>query len=240
MEFFNAEKNKRYETEKYRHEFKYLCTDAQLTMLEVRLMGIMPKDIHTGVNGGYLIRSLYFDDINDRCFMENEDGTGPREKYRIRIYNNDPERISLECKRRENDKINKKSCLLTREQYDWLVFGKTNGRIKELPELAQKLLTLKMCSKMEPKVIVSYERVPYVYQNGNVRVTFDRNIASSSRIEDFFRPDAGQRQILPAGQQLLEVKYDEYLPDHIYHALSLANMQRIAFSKYYLCRKYHL
>lgn len=240
VEIFKAEKNKSCENEKYRHEFKYLCTDAQLAMLETRLTGIMSKDIHTGTNGRYLIKSLYFDDINDRCFMENEDGTGPREKYRIRIYNNDPERISLECKRRENDKINKKSCLLTREQYDWLVFGRTYGRIKELPELARKLLVLKMCSKMEAKVIVSYERVPYVYQSGNVRVTFDRNIASSSRIEDFFRPDTGKRPILPSGRQLLEVKYDEYLPDHIYHALSLANMQRIAFSKYYLCRKYHL
>ena len=172
--------------------------------------------------------------------MENEEGTGPREKYRIRIYNNDPERISLECKRKENDKINKKSCLLTREQYDWLVYDRASGRMEELPALAQKLLVLKMCNKMGPKVIVSYERIPYVYRNGNVRITFDRNIASSSRIEDFFRTDTGQRQILPSGQQLLEVKYDEYLPDHIYHALSLANMQRIAFSKYYLCRKYHL
>lgn len=240
MEIFKAEKNQSYDTEKYRHEFKYLCTDAQLAMLEIRLMGIMQKDIHTGPDGRYLIKSLYFDDIDDHCFMENEDGTAPREKYRIRIYNHDPDRISLECKRKENDKINKKSCLLTKEQYDWLVFDKVSGRIGDLPELAKKLLTLKMCSKMEPKVIVSYERIPYVYKNGNVRITFDRNIASSCKIEDFFQENAGKRLILPSGQQLLEVKYDEYLPDHIYHALSLANMQRIAFSKYYLCRKYHL
>lgn len=240
VEIFKGEKNKSCEAEKYRHEFKYLCTDAQLAMLRVRLMSIMPKDIHAGPDGRYLIKSLYFDDFDDQCFMENEDGTGPREKYRIRIYNNDPSRISLECKRKENDKINKKICILTREQYDWLVWGRQAGRMEELPELARKLLVLKMCSKMEPKIIVSYERIPYVYRNGNVRITFDRNIASSSKIEDFFRADIGQRQILPSGQQLLEVKYDEYLPDHIYHALSLANMQRIAFSKYYLCRRYHL
>ncbi|MDE5931275.1 MAG: VTC domain-containing protein, partial [Lachnospiraceae bacterium] len=161
VEIFKAEKNTSYDAEKYRHEFKYLCTDAQLAMLEVRLMGIMQKDMHTGKNGRYQIRSLYFDDINDRCFMENEDGTAPREKYRIRIYDHDPSRISLECKRKEGDKINKKSCLLTKAQYDWLVYGKASGRIDELPELAKKLLILKMCNKMEPKVIVSYERVPY-------------------------------------------------------------------------------
>ncbi len=236
---FKVENTRNDNAEKYRHEFKYLCTDAQLAMLEVRLRGLMKKDVHAGQNGRYLIKSLYFDDINDRCFNENEDGTGPREKYRIRIYNNNPDRISLECKRKENDKINKKSCLLSKEQYDWLVYGRAAGPVNTLPELAKKLFVLKMCDKMEPKVIVSYERIPYVYRNGNVRVTFDRNIASSSRIDDFFRENALVRQILPCGRQLLEVKYDEYLPDHIYHALSLANMPRIAFSKYYLCRKYH-
>lgn len=225
--------------EKYRHEFKYLCTEAQLAMLEVRLTGLMQKDIHVGRNGRYLIKSLYFDDIDDRCFNENEDGTGPREKYRIRIYNNDPGRIALECKRRENDKINKRSCLLTRGQYDLLVSDSPVGQLDTMPELLRKLLILKMCSKMEPKVIVSYERTPYTCPNGNVRVTFDRNIASSSRVDDFFCENTGRRQILPSGHQLLEVKYDEYLPDHIYHALSLADMPRITFSKYYLCRKYH-
>ena len=235
-----VKKNDLSEALKYRHEFKYLCTDAQLIMLEVRLKGIMSKDIHAGDNGRYLIKSLYFDDINDSCLLENEDGTGPREKYRIRIYNHDISRISLECKRKENDKVNKQICLLTQEQYDWLVWNKNAGDPALLPPLARKLLVLKMSRKMEPKVIVSYERIPYVYRNGNVRITFDRNIASSSRIEDFFRKDCGQRLILPSGQQLLEVKYDEYLPDHIYHALSLANMQRTTFSKYYLCRKYHL
>lgn len=228
------------ETLKYRHEFKYLCTDAQLVMLKVRLKGIMSKDIHAGEDGRYLIKSLYFDDMDDSCLAENENGTAPREKYRIRIYNHDKSRICLECKRKENDKVNKRTCFLTQEQYDWLVWNRNAGELTCLPPLARKLLILKMSRKMEPKVIVSYERIPYVYPNGNVRVTFDRNIASSFRVEDFFRQDCGQRQILPSGQQLLEVKYDEYLPDHIYHALSLANMQRTTFSKYYLCRKYHL
>ncbi len=226
--------------EKYRHEFKYLCSEAQLTMLAVRLKGIMQTDSHAGSNGRYGVKSLYFDDEDDRCFMENEDGTGPREKYRIRIYNNQGGRISLECKRKENDRVNKKSCLLTPEQFQELAYRKGAGDMEGMPELARRLMVLKKSSGMRPKIIVSYERTPYVYKNGNVRVTFDRNIASSSRVKDFFAEDAGRRQVLPAGQQLLEVKYDEYLPDHIYHALSLADMQRITFSKYYLCRKYHL
>lgn len=226
--------------EAYRHEFKYLCTEAQLAILKVRLRGMMPPDRHAGASGSYLIRSLYFDDVDDSCYYENEDGCDPREKYRIRIYNNSRDRISLECKRKENDKVHKQSCLLNDDQFSLLAFGKGNADERELPPLARRLLILCKTRGMKPKVIVCYERTPYVYKNGNVRVTFDRNICSGRCVERFFDPDIPRRQILPVGRQLLEVKYDEYLPDPIYHALSLSNMQRIPFSKYYLCRKYHM
>ncbi len=225
---------------KFRHEFKYLCTDAQLAILKTRLLGLMQKDSHVGPNGVYHIKSLYFDDYNDRCFWENEDGVAPREKYRIRIYENSADRISLECKRKENDKIHKTSCRLTMEQFEYLAYGKGAISIDSLPPLAQKLQVLRMTTGMVPKVIVEYERTPYVYKNGNVRITFDRNITSSSQVDLFFNADVKKRPILPAGMQLLEVKYDEYLPDPIYHALMLDNMQRTNFSKYYLCRKYSI
>lgn len=226
--------------DKYRHEFKYLCTESQLQILRVRLKGIMNMDAHAGREGKYVIKSLYFDDGNDRCYNENESGVSPREKYRIRIYNNSKERISLECKRKDRDKVKKTSCLLTQEQFDYIAYSKGGIAGSELPGLAKKLLLLKKSSRMEPKVIVSYERTPFVYKNGNVRVTFDRNIASSGYVEGFFRENICRRQILPAGWQLLEVKYDEYLPDYIYHALSLSNLERITFSKYYLCRKFNV
>ena len=225
---------------KFRHEFKYLCTDAQLAILKNRLLGLMQKDSHVGPDGAYHIKSLYFDDCNDRCFWENEDGVAPREKYRIRIYENSGARISLECKRKENDKIHKTSCRLTMEQFEYLAYGKGNIPLDTLPPLAQKLQVLIMTTGMMPKVIVEYERTPYVYKNGNVRITFDRNITSSSQVDQFFNADIKKRPILSAGTQLLEVKYDEYLPDHIYHALILDNMQRTNFSKYYLCRKYSI
>ena len=129
---------------KFRHEFKYLCTDAQLAILRTRLMGLMAKDSHVGPDGVYHIKSLYFDDYNDRCFWENENSVAPREKYRIRIYENSNARISLECKRKENDKIHKKSCRLTMEQFEYLAYGKGEIPFESLPPLAQKLQVLRM------------------------------------------------------------------------------------------------
>ncbi|MBQ8474159.1 MAG: VTC domain-containing protein, partial [Clostridia bacterium] len=80
--------------------------------------------------------------------------------------------------------------------------------------------------------------IPYVYKLGNVRVTFDTNIASSRSLTDFFEPRIPRRQILPAGMHLMEVKFDEYLPDFIYRSLNLGQLQQTSFSKYSLCRKY--
>lgn len=227
-----------YRPEKYRHELKYQITDAQVQLLKNRINHLIPADSHAGENGVYSIRSLYFDDYENRCLRENEDGTDPREKFRIRIYNASSDRITLECKRKERGKTHKSSCPLTVEQTRALMGGMILPNIGSQPPLLQKLTMQMMTRRMHPVVIVEYDRIPYVYKNGNVRVTLDTNIASSSAVERFLDEDILSRPVMPAGQQLLEVKYDEYLPDFIYRSLQLHSLRQTAFSKYAICRKY--
>ena len=92
--------------------------------------------------------------------------------------------------------------------------------------------------RLHPVVIVEYDRIPYVYKNGNVRITLDTNICASSAVSTFLDETIPRRPVLPLGQQLLEVKYDEYLPDFLYRSLQLPSLQQTAFSKYYICRNY--
>lgn len=223
---------------KFRHEFKYVVSGAQLEMLKNRINHLLPLDSHAGKNGCYTIRSLYFDDYENRCFYENENGTDPREKFRIRIYNHSTERITLECKRKERGKTLKTACPLTEEQTRLLMQGKVVPDIASQPPLLQKLTMLMLTRRMRPVVIVEYERVPYVYPTGNVRVTLDQNVSSSKAVACFLDERIPKRPIMPAGRQLLEVKYDEILPDFIYRNLQLENLTQTAYSKYYLCRKY--
>lgn len=224
--------------DKYRHELKYQISDAQVQLLKSRIDHLIPPDSHAGRNGVYSIRSLYFDDYDDRCLRENEDGTDPREKFRIRIYNASSDRITLECKRKERGKTHKTSCRLTEEQARQLMAGKILPDIGSQPPLLRKFTMLMLTRRMRPVVIVEYDRIPYVYKNGNVRITLDTNIASSSAVERFLDETIPKRPVLSAGQQLLEVKYDEYLPDFIYRSLQLHSLRQTAFSKYYICRKY--
>ncbi len=225
---------------RYRHEFKYLCSYGELMTLKVRLQGLVSLDTHVGEAGVYNIRSLYFDDIYDTCYRENEAGTDPREKFRIRIYDHSSERISLELKRKVRGKTQKLSCLLTEEQCRGLMEGEIPVLQENSPALLRKLCLLMQTRHMRPKVIVEYERVPYVYPHGNVRITMDENISASNRTDRFLERQIPLRPILEAGQHILEVKYDEYLPDGIYRTIQSGNLRQTAFSKYYLCRRYHL
>ena len=224
----------------YRHEYKYLCSCMQLKMLGVRLSGFMQLDAHVGEEGIYNIRSLYFDDYYGSCLKENESGTDPREKFRIRIYNRKSDRITLELKQKVRGKTRKFSAPLTEDQCRLLMEGKIPDVSKDADRLLVKLCLLMRTKLMRPKVIVEYDRTPYIYPHGNVRITMDENICASNRAELFLEERIPRRPILPAGQHILEVKYDEYLPDFIYHTAHLENLRQTTFSKYYLCRMYHL
>ena len=223
---------------KFRHELKYLISAAELAMLRNRIQNLIPLDGHVGETDAYSIRSLYFDDYENSCFYENENGTDPREKFRIRIYNGSTDKITLECKRKERGKTLKTSCPLTIEQTRMLMEGRVLPDIANQPEVLHKLTLQMLTKRMRPVVIVEYDRIPYVYKNGNVRITLDTNVASSKEIHCFLDEKIPKRPVMPAGQQLLEVKYDEYLPDFIYRNLQLHSLQQTAFSKYYICRKF--
>lgn len=224
----------------YRHELKYLVSAAQIALLEGQIRHLMQPDTHTDSSGMYTIRSLYFDDYDNRCYYENENGTDPREKFRIRIYDHKPEPISLECKRKERGKTLKSACRLTREQAECLIRGENLPITEDSPALLRYFLVNMQLRRLRPAVIVEYERRPYVYRNGNVRITFDKNVTSIPATEDFFSPKVCGRPIMATGQHLMEVKFDGYLPDFLYRSLNLDMREQTAYSKYYLCRKFSL
>lgn len=223
----------------YRHELKYLISETQMQVLYARVRNVMSLDSHVGETGRYIIRSVYFDDYNNGAYYENEDGIDPREKFRIRIYDVSDKIIKLECKRKERDKTFKKSCSLPKETTCNLL-NSLGFVSSENPPLLNKLCLQMSVNLLHPVVIVNYERIPFICPEGNVRVTFDKNIASSSDVQGFFSANIPLRPVLPKGYHLLEVKYDDFLPTEIYSSLQIEELQRTAFSKYYLCRKYSI
>lgn len=210
-------------------------------MLRIRLRCVMNPDPHADAEGGYLVRSIYLDDYDDTCMMENEAGVSPRRKWRIRSYNCDSSRISLECKEKMHGMIRKTSCPVTLRELALILSDRALAtEDTAAPELLCRMEALRRTRLLRPKVIVQYRRTPFVCREGNVRVTLDEDVASSQDFVKFFDPDLPVRPVMPAGRQLLEVKFDEFLPDYIYHAVQMNDMRLETFSKYYLCRRFFM
>lgn len=225
---------------KYRHEYKYPLTRGEILIEEAKISSIAEKDSHVKEDGAYNIRSLYFDDYENSCYMDNENGVDNREKFRIRIYNCSKERIVLELKKKVHGKTQKSSCPITLEQCEQLMQGVIPLEIGAKQQVLWKLAHQMAVKLMKPVVIVEYNRIPYVYrkEDANVRVTFDGDILSISDIDAFFDPKATGRGVMPKGRALMEVKFDSFLPDEVYALLQLNGLQASTFSKYYLCRKF--
>jgi VTC domain. len=223
-----------------RYEYKYFCTAIQAQMIKSRIQCFMQLDDHVSESGSYNVRSLYFDDIFNTGYHANEDGTEPREKFRIRVYDNDASCIFLEKKQKRRGITIKDACLLTIDQAEGLISGREIECNCDSPLLLNEFLARSKRQKLSPVVIVDYDRIPYTYPLGNVRVTFDQNVASSNQVSKFFDRDIAKRPILESGRQIMEVKWDNFLPDYVKQTLQTGSLPRTAFSKYYYCRKFSL
>ncbi len=219
----------------FRHEWKHEINSIDQMILRSRLSAVMQRDSHA-VGGVYRIRSLYFDTWNDQALRDKIDGVNFREKFRIRYYNNDLDYIVLEKKSKINGLCSKQSCRISVDEAQKIIDGDLNWMIKSERALCVELYA-KMRSGLRPKTIVDYTRDPFVFAPGNVRVTMDYDIRTGDFRTDFLNPAT---LTLPAGDShiILEVKWDEFLPDIIRDAVTIPGRHVSAFSKYEQCRIY--
>ncbi len=220
----------------FRHEIKHELNRMDMLILRQRLSAVMQRDLHAK-DGKYEIRSLYFDNVDDKALREKIDGASIREKYRIRLYNRDASVIHLERKFKYDNLGYKDSATLTEEEARRIVNGDTGWMGQSKNEVILGFYTRIQNEGLKPKVIVDYVREPFVYGPGNVRVTLDYDIRTGLSCTDFLNPDC---PMIPAKEStiILEVKWDNYLPDIIRDAVQLGNRRNCAFSKFAACRMY--
>ena len=220
----------------FRHEWKHVLNYADLLTLRHRLGAVMERDPHA-IDGKYHIRSLYFDNPDDKALHEKIDGVNIREKFRIRLYNRDTSLIKLEKKSKRNGLGTKYSANLTEEEAQKIVDGDLDWMMASDQALVQELYCKMRYQRLEPKTIVDYTREPFIFRPGNVRVTLDYDIRTGQERTDFLDPEV---VTIPAGDApiLGEVKWDEFLPTIIRDAVTLPDRRVGSFSKYAQCRVY--
>lgn len=223
---------------KLRHELKHFVTAHDCHIIRGRIRHVMQRDPNSREDGTYHIRSLYFDNAENKILNEKLLGVDNRDKWRIRIYNLNDRHIRLEKKSKLGTMTSKTSISLHRYEceallhYDfaWL----RDSEHKLLRELYVRMSTI----GLKPRSIIDYKREAFIYDPGNVRVTFDSGVRCGLDHTNIFNRNTPTIATLNPGLIILEVKYDEYLPEFISNLLQLGNRERLSVSKYALGRIY--
>lgn len=220
---------------KLRHEYKHNINYMDYLSLRQRLQAILKSDTQASETGIYQVRSLYFDNVDDKVLREKIDGINEREKFRLRFYNNRTDFIRLEKKSKINGLCSKQWEDISIEQCNKLIYGDRiflkNSNKPLFVELYNKMTT----QQLRPKTIVEYTREAFVHPAGNVRITIDSNIKTALFSIDFFNSELtmvnnGNKEMI------LEVKYDEFIPQMILDIIQINNRKTASYSKYAACR----
>ncbi len=221
---------------KFRHEIKHYINYSDYLAIRSRLKHIAKTDSHANQDGQYKIRSIYFDNYNDKVLAEKILGFNKRSKFRIRFYNDDASFIRLEKKSKINGLCNKTSTSITKEQCEAIISGKYEFLRESEKALFNELYLAIKEQLLRPKTIVDYIREAYIYDVGNVRVTFDIGVRTGISSTNLFEKDLPTVDVVRNNVIILEIKYDEFLPEIISHAIQLNDRRAAAISKYAMCR----
>lgn len=221
--------------QEFRSEYKFICTQGQIEIAKARISPVLRTDANQA-GACYRIRSLYFDDTDDTAFYDNDAGVDARRKFRLRVYENTDSGARLEIKYKLKGGTKKDCCKLSAETCRAIIRGDIPAW-RENDPLPLRLLVQQMrLHGLTPRIIVEYERSAFVSAVGNVRITLDRNISYSNQTERFMEDSIPLVPVLPTGLHLMEVKYDELIPDYVLQLLETGDLCRTTFSKYYLAR----
>jgi len=218
----------------FRHEWKYLLSQDQAELLKRRLQPFLKLDSHASQEG-YIIRSLYFDDINNSAYNQKLMGVYSRKKWRVRIYNFSDSKIALERKKKRGNYIYKESVDLTRDEFEKIIGNDHQFLLNKKDNLYKEFYFECMSNLLRPKVIVDYNRIPLTMEEGTVRITFDSLVAAAVGSYDIFDPSLAKLPAMDPNNIILEVKYTEFLPQLIKQLLPCEAQEFVAFSKYVAC-----
>lgn len=208
-----------------RREKKYKLTRTEYIDILEKLKGIMQPDENSNEQQFYTIKTIYLDNIYNKILNENIDGKRYREKFRIRMYNNDIENIFLEKKINNNGVVSKERERISKEEVNKIIKGdlsllNLDTNLKKELYIAMKTILLK------PVIIIEYDRYAFVDKTFGIRITLDSNLYKSKNVNEFFEIVSKR-----ANEYILEVKYKEVIPKKIADCLKL-KLPSTSISKY--------
>lgn len=216
----------------FRHEYKYKIAYEEMLNLRKKLNGILNIDRDID---GYMVRSLYFDSINDIDYYEKLEGAKERKKIRLRIYEPNASVVKLEIKEKNDFHQLKESVMISKEMALELIRGHYEVLLDNDDGVSKKIYLIMCENCYKPKVIIEYKRIAYITST-TTRITFDMEIKKSEDVFDFFNEDINYIEVINKQDVTLEIKFDRFLEPYIADILKDYIVLNSSFSKYVLGR----
>lgn len=213
-----------------RNELKYEMHPLDALCLQNELDALLLRDSYSAY-GSYMVRSLYFDSLNDIDFREKYAGNETRKKIRIRIYDCNTSEGKFELKQKKGNYSHKKSVLISREEIQMAMENNFSFLLNHESEAALELYSLLTLGCYSPKTIIEYQRTAFLYPENNIRITLDAHAKSSETDLNLLK---GELPWLPVIDEkvILEVKYDGTLIKIISDVLKKYTLTQVSVSKY--------
>lgn len=224
----------------FRKEKKFLIDYVEYKKTDIFLKDVMISDEHNDYSeAGYVVRSLYFDTIDDDDYFDKINGLNERQKVRIRIYSPYDKFAKLELKSKTGDNQTKESLKITKSDAEQIINGNYLVLLNYEDEFAKKMYTLFNEKMYRPKVIIEYNRKSYIANENNIRITFDSNIKYTESSYDLFNENLLFDNV-DMTNTVMEVKYNNFLPTYIKDYLNDIDKSEVSVSKYILGRNSYM
>ena len=216
-------------------ERKFLITLEDFVRYRNYLEKFMLQDSHNGTSG-YMIRSLYFDNLYDGDYYDKEDGLEVRRKIRLRLYDPKAENAMFEMKQKTGAQQKKRSLKMTRQDAIRVSRGDYSPLLAYSDPFAAECYGVMNYQCYRPKTIVQYNRKAFIAKENQIRITFDNQITATECCYDIFAENLNQYPVLDPFQVVLEVKYNHFLLNYIQDLINSISRSEISVSKYCMAR----
>lgn len=212
-----------------RYEYKYIMTPEQTAAFTERLKGRMVVDMY----GRTTIKTVYFDTPDYRLIRASIEKPKFKEKLRLRAYGpiNEDSTVFLELKRKVKGIVYKRRVLTTQAAVD--NFLNYKGEVCEDGQIARELTYFRdFYKKLEPTLIIIYDRTAYLEPEGELRLTIDADPRYRAENLKLHTGTEGEL-LLPHGKgsAILEIKVQKAMPLWLSSALDELKLYKTSFSK---------
>ena len=229
-----------------RSEYKYFVPFEMMDELRARFLTNMDSDpfCSTGADiNQYTVRSIYFDTRHYLFYYEKVNGIKVRKKLRIRLYGLPCNQniAFVEIKRKFGNKIYKERVKTLLEDTPLILNGGKPPILSQNPtfldrSVMDKFIYLTKRLKLEPKVLVAYEREAFRgLDDTNFRVTFDKNVRSypNPDLDMIFQEQ--DLRTLRDSHFILEIKFNGRMPVWVRNIINEFRLRVQSISKYCNC-----